>query len=509
MDKHTAPIVSELEYLQALVDTSVDLQSVVGLDYRYRFANQTFLKFWARSPEQVVGQRVGDILGEARFRDLVKPLLDRAFAGESVSYAAIFDYPLAGTRKCYVHYSLARSRDGSIFGVAVVVKDITDLEQVKEALSSSQDLNRVTFDYAAVGIAHVSLQGSWLEVNSRLCEIVGYSREQLILLTFQDITHPDDLETDMEHVRSLLAGEKLTYSMEKRYLRASGEVIWIELTVSLVRDAQGNPLHFVSFVQDIHARKMAELNLVASRQALAGTVRELGDKAVALERFVHVLSHDLREPLNTIANFAGLLDGEASIAPGTGGRKYLGYVQSGAGRMKSLLDDLAQYVRLDRAERHFSVFSLTPVAEAVISDLSAQIGIAGAVVTIDPLPDVTGEPNLIRLVLQNLVSNAIKFVEPDTVPVIRIRDDTVPGAAFRISVCDNGIGIDAAGLPALFSPFSRLQLRRRYAGSGLGLAICKRIAELHGGRVEVASAPGAGSRFTLELPRQPDAGENA
>ena len=509
MDDRLAVTASEVELLQVMVDSSFELKALIGLDYRYLFANPAYLKFWGKPLSGVIGRTPSEVIGEARFQDLARPLLDRTFAGESVAYTATFDSPGTEIRKANVSFTPARNREGGIIGAVVIIRDITDLEQARSALSSSQDINRVTFDHAAVGIAHVGLRGEWLEVNPRLCEIVGYTREKLMTLTFQDITHPDDLATDLEHVRGVLAGKELTYSMEKRYFRSTGETIWIELTVSLVRDASGNPAHFISFVQDIHARKMAELKLLESQRVLADAVREIGDKAVTLERFLHVLSHDLREPLNTIANFAGLLDGEDSIARGTEGRKYVGYVQSGAGRMKSLLDELAQYVRLDRAGGQFVAFSFAQVAETVLADLGAQISGAGAGITLQPLPDAMGEPNLLRLVLQNLVSNAVKFVAPGVKPMISVRDVSTADSGIRISVCDNGIGIDADALPALFTPFSQLNPRRRYAGSGLGLAICKRIAELHGGRVEVTSTPGAGSCFTLELPRHPMAGDYA
>ena len=510
MDDHPdAAALSELELLRAIVNSSVDLNSVVGSDYKYLYANPAYLKYFSKKFSDIVGRTVSELIGESIFREQSQPLLDRALKGEKVSYFGRFDFPGVGKRDAEVLYSPARNRPGEIFGVVAVIRDVEDLERIKSALQSSRDINRVTFDHAAVGIAHVGLQGSWLEVNPRLCEIVGYTREQLMPLTFQDITHPEDLAADLEQVRSLLAGEKLTYSMEKRYIRASGEIIWIELTVSLVRDATGNPVHFISFVQDIHARKMAELKLIESEHDLAVAVREISDKAVALERFVHVLSHDLREPLNTMANFAGLLAAEDSIPDGSAGRKYLNYVQSGASRMKSLLDDLSQYVRLDQTELPFVTFSLTRIATEVLSDLTSQIDRSSARITINTLPEITGEPNLIRLALQNLVSNAIKFVESGTPPTISIRDDSTPDSGIRISVCDNGIGIAESALPVLFAPFSRLNQRRRYAGTGLGLAICKRIADMHSGTIEVVSTPGSGSCFTLTLPRRPRKGQPA
>ncbi|NEP17659.1 MAG: PAS domain S-box protein [Leptolyngbya sp. SIO4C1] len=133
-----------------------------------------------------------------------------------------------------------------------------------QALRESEERFRATFDQAAVGIAHVAPDGRWLRVNHRLCEIVGYTSAELQATTFQAITHPDDLELDLAYVRQMLAGKRLTYSMEKRYFHKSGEIIWINLTVSLVRERSGEPKYFISVVEDISDRKQTEASLKAS-----------------------------------------------------------------------------------------------------------------------------------------------------------------------------------------------------------------------------------------------------
>ncbi|WP_158292266.1 PAS domain S-box protein [Paracraurococcus ruber] len=145
------------------------------------------------------------------------------------------------------------------------VQDVTVAQEVEAermraaaALAESEARFRDTFDQAAVGIAHVGLDGSWLRVNGRLCAMLGYSEAELLALSFQDITHPDDLDADLDNVRQVLGGEIASYNMEKRYSRKDGAVLWIELTVSLCRDADGSPLHFISVVQDIAGRKAAE-----------------------------------------------------------------------------------------------------------------------------------------------------------------------------------------------------------------------------------------------------------
>ncbi|WP_291989964.1 PAS domain S-box protein [Candidatus Accumulibacter sp. ACC007] len=136
------------------------------------------------------------------------------------------------------------------------------------ALRESEDSLRATFDQAAVGIARVAPDGSWLDVNQRLCDIVGYSRDEMLQLSFQAITHPDDLAADLERVNQVLAGSRDTYDLEKRYLHKSGAAVWINLTVSLVRRDDGTPKYFVSVVEDINRRKLAEAALRASEAQL-------------------------------------------------------------------------------------------------------------------------------------------------------------------------------------------------------------------------------------------------
>lgn len=135
-------------------------------------------------------------------------------------------------------------------------------------LRISEERFRMTFEQAAVGIAHVALDGFFLRINQRFCDIVGYSSEEMLTRTFQDITHPDDLDVDLEYVRQVLADEIMTYSMEKRYFKKGGEVVWINLTVSLLRDDNGKPQYFIAVVEDISERKEAEEALLESESKL-------------------------------------------------------------------------------------------------------------------------------------------------------------------------------------------------------------------------------------------------
>jgi len=138
-----------------------------------------------------------------------------------------------------------------------------------ELLAKNDEMYQAVFHQAAVGIARVALDGTWIEVNQRLCDIVGYSEEELLGRTFQNITHPDDLDTDLELARQVLARERDTYSMEKRYFRKSGDIVWVCLTVSLVCDERDEPKYFIAIIEDISKRKQAELSHRESEERLS------------------------------------------------------------------------------------------------------------------------------------------------------------------------------------------------------------------------------------------------
>ncbi len=151
--------------------------------------------------------------------------------------------------------------DGAYCGFGTVTRDITEEKRTAARLAESERLFRATFEQAAIGVAHVGLDGRWLRVNERLCEMLGYSRAELLARTFQEITYPDDLAKDVANVQALLDGKSQTYSIEKRYIRSDASLLWCRLTVSLLRDDAGRPLNFVAVIEDISANKAAEAAL--------------------------------------------------------------------------------------------------------------------------------------------------------------------------------------------------------------------------------------------------------
>lgn len=161
---------------------------------------------------------------------------------------------------------------GVFKGYRGIGSDITERLQRDSALLDSEARYRNAFDAAAIGMAIVSLDGKWLQVNPLLCRMLGYSEADLKKLSFQEVTHPDDLETDLDYVGQVLRGEVPSYQMEKRYFHKDGHVVWVLLSVSMVRGRDGAPLHFVSQIQDITARKQTELDLAANRRFLTDLI---------------------------------------------------------------------------------------------------------------------------------------------------------------------------------------------------------------------------------------------
>ncbi len=240
-----------------------------------------------------------------------------------------------------------------------------------------------------------------------------------------------------------------------------------------------------------------------SHARLQARERELARANDGLEQFVRMASHDLREPVNTITQFGHLLHDDHGRQLPAEARRYLALMNGGAERLRALLDDVLHFARVQRGVLDdVESVSLNEVLADVQAALAARIQRSGARIEVGPLPSVRGQASMLQLLFQNLLSNAIKFVPPGQVPQVRVSAEGGIGAQHwvRVTVADHGIGIAEADLGKLFQPFQRLHLRRDYEGTGLGLALAQRVAQAHGGEIEVQSAPGQGSHFIVTLP---------
>jgi PAS domain S-box-containing protein len=308
-------------------------------------------------------------------------------------------------------------------------------------------------------------------------------------------------------VIDLLGPELFAHSVEPRLRQAlAGKQIDFEATVDFTalgkrhvavtylpaRNIDGSIGGVVVRTHDITAMKQHE-------EQLRETVAMLEHKTLEQERFIHIISHDLREPINTINNFSSLLAEDEDLSLQAPAQRYLRFVQEGGKRMALLLDDLLNFVQLEQHAIELKPVDLDQIVEEVKSDLNSLLVRSGGTVNAAPLPSVVGDASLLRIVLQNLMSNALKFADPKTPPIVQLTSHSDNEFVY-VCVADNGIGIPPDKLNSVFDMFKRLHSSKAFKGAGLGLSICRRVAELHGGSVSATSVMGEGSCFTLALP---------
>jgi PAS domain S-box-containing protein len=240
--------------------------SVAG---QFLSVNQRFCEFLGYQASELLGKTFGDVTHpDDRAESRAKG--QQILAGELASYSFEKRYLGRDGQVYWANTSVSVVRDeaGNPQGFLGVIEDVQARKQAEQELQESEERFRQAFDYAAIGMGLVAPNGQWIKVNQALCRLIGYAESELVGRTFQEITHPDDLAADLHQMQQMLAGEIPTYQMEKRYFHRKGHTIWILLSISLVRDHQGEPLYFISQVQDITARKQAEIQLQQALLAL-------------------------------------------------------------------------------------------------------------------------------------------------------------------------------------------------------------------------------------------------
>jgi len=274
-------------------------------------------------------------------------------------------------------------------------------------------------------------------------------------------------------------------------LRKDGSRFWGAVTIVASYDEQGVLTGFAKITRDLTERVDAETTIKLHAQNL-----EIQNKE--LEQFVYIASHDLQEPLLNISNFAELLRLEYGDKLDETAEMYLGVIRHCTHRMRDLIKDLLDYSRIGRRKALVPV-DCQQLIDMVKEDLSTQLRQTGAVIQCDALPTVNAYAIELRQLMQNLISNAIKFRATDRKPVVTI-SASLRDHHWQFTVADNGIGINPSHSEKIFKIFQRLNDRDAYEGNGIGLAHCKKIVELHGGALWVESTPGQGSRFSFTIP---------
>lgn len=286
-----------------------------------------------------------------------------------------------------------------------------------------------------------------------------------------------------------------------RWLQADSSVQAVPVLHLSDRDSADSML--IAAVRGMVRQRKAELALAEATAGLEAANEELRRSNEDLKQFAFVASHDLQEPLRTVTTFVQLIAQEAEGRLTEAEKGYFDHVVAGANRMRSLINDLLSYSQVGRKDMPKATVDMTAVVAWAIENLAGQAAEAGVEVrTAERLPKVWGNFAQLGQVIQNLLSNAIKYRVPDKPLVVEVGTRETHGPQCVISVRDNGIGIAAEYHEKIFAPFKRLH-GPDVPGTGIGLALCRRIVDMHGGRIWVESEPGRGSTFFLRLPPSP------
>lgn len=371
--------------------------------------------------------------------------------------------------------------------------DVSDVVAFKHQTESIMREFKATFEQAAIGLAHVGLDGQWLRVNQMVCDIVGYTHDEMMKLNFQDITHPDDLNADLNYVGQVLSGEINNYQMEKRYIKKNGDITWVNLTVSLAHNKLNEADYFISAIECIDKQK----TMLDYMQSLNNHLEESNHR---LEQFAYAASHDLQEPLRKIVAFSDSLHIRLESKLDDTSKFELDRLQAASQRMRLLIHDLLQLSRTFKASLHPVQISLAELVNRAIEDLQENIQAADANITTDVDIMIEVDERLFVQTLVNLIGNAIKYRQPERALNVSISASNSDTESI-IEIKDNGMGFDNRKSDYIFEAFGRLVSASQVEGSGMGLAICNQIIKAHGGRIVARSDIGAGASFTLYLPK--------
>lgn len=355
-----------------------------------------------------------------------------------------------------------------------------------------EDCFRATFEQAAVGMAKVSLEGRFLLVNRGLCDIVGYSREELQQKTFMEITLAEDLAADLAQVSQLLNGECEHYQIEKRYIHKSGHIVWINLTGSLHRSRDGSPQFFISVIEDISERKAMEEKI-----ALAKSAAE--EASLAKSEFLASMSHEIRTPMTV---FMAAIEHLLQIEKNPEHLHLLDMANQSADRLRLLIDDILDFSRIEARkveviEEPFELRACVREAAEMFELTAREKSLILKVTVAESVPQIlVGDQGRLGQVLINLIGNAVKFTREG-----EVRIEVEPRGEFiEFCVADTGIGIPVKKHGLIFESFNQADNSSKGGGSGLGLAICKGLVELMGGEISMQSQEGKGSTFSFTLP---------
>jgi PAS domain S-box-containing protein len=475
------------------------------------FDTEDCLVTWNRAYEELHHRAQVTIRAGMTFRQLIdagatSTLIGLA-AAERDAYVerrlAFHANPVGGFERCLSDGSWQELREYRLpdGGLMMAMNDITERKQAEEALRRSEQRLALHLDQTPIGAVEWDPQGRVVVWNRAAEQIFGYSREEVIGRRSFDLIVPKRTRTHVQGTLDRLwtgdGGQRST----NENVTKDGRTITCDWHNTTLIGADGEVVGIAALVQDITERMHAEAELREAKEAA-----EASDRAKS--EFLANISHELRTPLNAIIGFSEVI-AEAMLGP-VGTPRYVEYARdirfSGV-HLLSIINDLLDISKIEagRFELHEEMASAAELAEAslrLVRERAEKGGVHCEIAVMPDLPPLLADPRAMKQILLNLLSNAVKFTEPGGRVTLSVEVDAAGGLVYVVA--DTGIGIRPEDIPRALAPFTQIdsQFTRRHEGTGLGLPLARKLVELHGGSLDLASTPGQGTTVTVRLPTE-------
>ncbi len=492
---------AEREY-RAIIDAVSDIIFETSTNGEVMFMNETWQKITGFDAEQVRGRNLFEMLHpqdqeehRASFGQLVK--------GKRGAYRMFARLRIAdGTfRSVELAMSMLRQDENRNMRVVGTLTDVEERRRAERALSEAEKKYRTIVENAAGGIYQVTPQGQFLSANPAMARILGYKAPEELLRKVHNV-HDDIYLSVSEHTHFIrqLETEGAVYNFESQAKTSDGRTIWVNENARAVTDDEGHVLYYEGSLENITARKEAELSLKKAK-----TQSDLANRAKS--EFLANMSHELRTPLNAIIGFAEIIKDEV-LGP-LDNRQYWDYandIHESGQNLLTIINEILDVSRIEAGERQIneSVIDLNKVIESCI-DFMNQKAEDGKLkiknMTAGKVPHIIGEELAVKQVLINLLGNAIKYTPAGG--RITMTHEIEPAGSLRIAITDTGIGMETHEIQKALSPFGQLEteLSRSGSGAGLGLTLVEALMSLHDGQLEIFSQKGIGTTVTIIFPQ--------